>query len=113
MEDDLDITGLSKAEVLAALYNNSRQLGLGMMHPRGAVGMNVAQAQDEIDAKPTILFGSRRGEKAMYFDYLHGRVMKVDLAGDTLNPRLYDRDNGHGSAQKVIEMLRGEKRKAG
>lgn len=38
----------------------------------------------------------------IYFDYLQGRVMKVDLAGDELDPRLYDRDNGEGAARRAI-----------
>lgn len=37
-----------------------------------------------------------------YFDYLHGRVMKVGLSGDTLDPRLYDRDNGKGAALAAL-----------
>ncbi len=41
-----------------------------------------------------------------YFDYLHGRVMKIQIQGDILNPRLYDRDNGPGAAANVIRELR-------
>lgn len=40
-----------------------------------------------------------------YFDYLHGRVMKIDLAGDELDPWAYDRDNGQGAAQEVVNSL--------
>jgi len=42
-----------------------------------------------------------------YFDYLKGRVMKVDLSGNELDPWGYDRDNGQGRAAEVIESLRG------
>lgn len=45
-------------------------------------------------------------EYQTYFDYLNGRVMKVDLSGDSFDERLYDRDNDLGSAQKVIDSLR-------
>lgn len=42
-----------------------------------------------------------------YFDYLYGRVMKVDLSSDeSFEERLYDRDNGTGAAQRVIDRLR-------
>jgi len=44
-------------------------------------------------------------ESHTYFDYLKGRVMKVDLSGDELDPWLYDRDNGHGAAKRVIDSL--------
>ena len=42
-----------------------------------------------------------------YFDYLKGRVMKVDLSSDdSFEEWLYDRDNGKGAAQRVIDSLR-------
>lgn len=37
-----------------------------------------------------------------YPDYVNGRVIKADLRGDTLDPRLYDRDNGEGSAERAL-----------
>lgn len=93
----VSIKGLNKAAVLVALYNNSHQQGLGFLHTRGAAAMTVAQAQDELD----------RSGPSKYFDYLHGRVMKVGLESDTeFNERLYDRDNGPGAAQRAIDELR-------
>jgi hypothetical protein len=32
--------------------------------------------------------------------------MKVDLSGDDLDPRLYDRDNGEGAAVNAIKNLK-------
>lgn len=88
----IDISTLNKADVLAALYNASQPLGLGFLHfdPEPMTG---EQAQEILD--------SSNG----YFDYLKGRVMKIDLSTNQLNPRLYDRDNGEGAAQKVINQL--------
>jgi len=40
-----------------------------------------------------------------YFDYLYGKIMKVNLSGDEFSPTLYDRDNGEGSAFKAIKHL--------
>ena len=40
-----------------------------------------------------------------YFDYLQGRVMKVDLGGDSLRVDLYDRDNGPGAAQAALAEI--------
>jgi len=51
------------------------------------------------DAKEQLKRGS-------YFDYLSGRVMKVDLSSDELDPWLYDRDNGQGAAARMINALR-------
>jgi hypothetical protein len=40
----ISIRGIDKAEVLAALYNASRQQGMGFMHARGASSMTVEEA---------------------------------------------------------------------
>lgn len=40
------------------------------------------------------------------FDYLKGRVLKVNLSGDSFDSRLYDRDLGEGSAQRVINSIK-------
>ena len=87
----IDITGIDKAKLLVALYNASKQQGLGFLAGH--------QPLTEDEAREML-------EKTTYFDYLHGRVMKVDLEGDELNPWLYDRDNGEGAAQRAIDTLR-------
>jgi hypothetical protein len=85
-------TGLTKAQVLAALYNNSKVQGLGVLHATG-VEMSIEEADE-------LLKDSYR------FDYLHGKVMKISLeAQGEFNPSLYDRDNGQGAAQRVINNL--------
>ena len=38
------------------------------------------------------------------FDYLKGRVMKIDLSSGELDPRLYDRDNGDGAAARALGL---------
>jgi len=88
----VSLQGLEKGEVLAALYNASRPLGMGFL---------------QYDAKPmTAEEGAQLVASQKYFDYLKGRVMKVNLQGDDLDPWLYDRDNGPGAAERVISELR-------
>ena len=89
----MDITGLSKAAVLAALYNASRPQRMGFLH-YDPTPMIEAQAQQILD----------RG--ATYFDYLQGRVMKIDLAGNEIETWLYNRDNGPNAAENAVEALR-------
>jgi hypothetical protein len=98
----IDISKLDKAEVLAALYNNSRQLGMGFMHSRGREPMTAEQAREEIAGNTHERYDGRR---SIYFDYLHGRVMKVELGSDSFDPWLYDRDNGRGSALAALAPL--------
>jgi hypothetical protein len=94
----IDISNLDKALVLAALYNASKPQGLGLLHfdPKP---MTREEAQQILDER----------NEYKYFDYLKGRVMKVDISGDNFDPYLYDRDNGQGTAQKVVDNLTGDK----
>lgn len=88
----IDISKLNKCDVLAALYNHARPQGMGLMHFTSG-DMSPAEAQEILDDGQT------------YFDYLHGRVMKVDLSKGSFDPYLYDRDNGHGVAEHIIDNL--------
>lgn len=92
MDETIDISKLDKADVLAALYNNSKQQGMGFIDPRGRLPMTRDTASDLL-------------KLGTYFDYVNGRVMKVELKGDVLNPWLYDRDNGKGAAARALAGL--------
>lgn len=78
-----------KAGALSALYHRAKSQGLGMF----------ALSPRYLDA-PSLLKETQR------FDYLHGRVLKVDLSGDEFDPRLYDRDNGVGAAEHAVTSAR-------
>lgn len=89
----INIKGLNKAEVLKALYDYSHEQGMGIFQtvPRGFV---TVEHCEELLRETT------------YFDYLYGRVLKVDLSGDEFDERLYDRDCGHGAAQRAIDSIK-------
>lgn len=87
----IDLKNMNKAEVLAKLYNASRAQGMGFLQASSAE-MTVQEAQKLLD--------SGDGN----FDYLNGRVMKIDLSGDELDPWLYDRDNGQGAAAAALGL---------
>ena len=89
----VDIKGLDKAEVLAALYNHSKPQGLGFLQfdPKP---MSIDEAEEIL-------------KQTTDFDYLKGRVMKINLSSDDgFEEWLYNRDNGDGAAQRVINELR-------
>jgi len=92
----ISIRGFSKAEVLAVLVRFSRAQGMSFMDPHSRDEMSVADARQVI----------RNCGDNQYYDYLWGRVLKVDLSGDEFDPRLYDRDNGAGTAARAIKEIR-------
>jgi len=91
----INIDGLDKAEVLVGLYNASQPLGMGILHFTSE-DMTAEEASDLL-------------KEQTYFDYLKGRVMKVDLKGSDIRVSMYDRDNGEGAFEEVIQKLRGSK----
>jgi hypothetical protein len=93
--EKIDITGLNKAEVLAALYNKASTPGFFS----GKETMTLKKAEKILDSVEL----TRDGR--VYFDYLNGRVLKVYLDRDLLRTALYDRDNGTGAAYAAIKHL--------
>ena len=91
----IDISQMNKAEVLQTLFNNSKRQGLGLLHPPRI--LSLEEAQSLMDT------GNR------YFDYVDGVVLKIDLSTNQLNTRLYNRDNGHLSAEKALNTLSSHK----
>jgi hypothetical protein len=92
----ISIVGLDKAEVLAALYNRARPQGMGFLH-YDASNMTVREARLMLnvgDDHSDALRGVGVNRPTHYFDYLKGRVMKVNLGGDSFDSALYNRDNG-------------------
>ena len=88
----MNIKGMSKAKILAALYNNSMPQGMGFLQATSD-DMTEDEAQQLLDDGQT------------YFDYLQGRVMKIDLSGDELQTRLYNRDLGEGACERVVGSI--------
>lgn len=87
----INLKGLNKAAVLAALYNASKPQGMGFLH-YDPTPMTKKEAKKMLKHQTD-------------FDYLKGRVMKVNLSGDTLDAWGYDRDNGDGAAKAAIGSL--------
>lgn len=95
---EINIAGIDKSALLQALHAKSKAQGMSYMHDKG--DLTLQQCQEILSRCPVI-----EGKVFMYFDYLAGRVMKVNISGETLDPYLYDRDNGPGAAQRVVDSL--------
>ena len=93
MNNFVNIEGLDPAAVLAALYNRSKQQGMGFAHERGQRQMTLEEAREEL-------------KSSTRFDYLHGRVMKISLDKAEMYTGLYNRDVGENAAEEVIDGLR-------
>jgi len=96
----VDIKGLDKERVLKALYDNSHAKGTGFFQtvPSGIV--TVEHCENLLKSTTN-------------FDYLYGRVLKIDIGGDAFDERLYDRDCGEGAAQRAVDSIRAEPKDGG
>lgn len=86
--------GLTREQVLCALYNASKSQGMGILH---------------YDPKPlTIDEAKEILSKSEHVDYLKGRVIKVHLYKNQkeFDSRLYDCDCGPGAAKAAIERYK-------
>ena len=89
-ENEVDISNKDKAEVLAALYNNA-----------------PVQAMSWSRAKPMTVRKARKIlKRCTYFDYFHGKEMKISLESNVVDTRLYNRGNGDGAAERAISSCR-------
>lgn len=84
--------GLNKEDVLLALYNNAKSLGMGFVHFKN----NDMTLED---AKKAL-------EKESYFDYHNGRVMKISFDSYPIIQTFgYNRDNDK-RAEEILDDLR-------
>lgn len=97
----VDIKGLDKAQVLITLWEASRMQGVSCLGYGGK--MTVKKAEQYLKDYRHV---SKDGKETIYFDYLNGKVMKIDIAPDVIDTRLYDRDNGEGAGERAIRNLR-------
>ena len=103
----INIAGLDKAELFAALYNHAKPLGMGIIHydptplTKEAAQKLMAAGDDSARMFP----GMGRSER-LYFDYVKGRPLKIDITSDEMDTWLYNRDQGDGAAEKIVETLR-------
>jgi hypothetical protein len=88
----IDIKGIDRDKLLYHLWLNQKSTSL----------FAFVASYDADAAKQSADY---RG----YVDYACGRAIKTTIFGsDEINPRLYDRDAGSGTFQRVVDQLRAE-----
>jgi len=82
----------NKAEVLKALWENSKAQGMSFRHLPESGEITLVQCSAALAV-------------SSYVDYFSGKVIKVDFSSEAFDPRSYDRDNGDGAATKVLQGM--------
>ena len=85
---------LNKAQALAALFNNAKTQGMGVLHYNPNHVMTESEAEAVLAESP-------------YVDYLEGRVIKIDFAKygeNQIDVTQYNRDNGPCAAQDALKV---------
>lgn len=89
----INIAGLDKAEVLAALFNATKS------------GDPVL---DKLEKPMTKEEAEEILQQTYACDWVRGRPIKVVLSGDEFESTAYDCNNGESLAEKVINELRAK-----
>lgn len=102
----MDINGINKGKLIAALYNSSKPAG-----PFGALNAlkdSSGELRDMTEAEGTGFYDRYKSPNGdISFDYVMGHVFKVAFIGDVLErPDLFDRDNGEGACAKAVAAAR-------
>jgi hypothetical protein len=112
--DEIDIEGINQGELLAALYNNAKPVGLGWLHVDAAT-MTAEEAWEIINSGGESAhlrasgFVVLDGGADWRVDYVKGRPIKVSVKDNTLRKAwLYDRDHGEGACARVVAELRAK-----
>lgn len=93
----VNITGLRREAVVAALYNGASQFRAGYL----------AQDSNKITENDALrLIHSGSGCTECTTRYQNGRFIFVRFKGDYIDVEEYDKNNGIGHAQKVVDALR-------
>ena len=107
----INVAGIDRAELLAALHNGTKVLGMGRFQALGR-DITVSEAREALNNEGTPDYPMRRFKPGEFdFDYFYGKPLKVRVVGDLLyGAGRYDRDapGGEGSCQKIIDSLRAK-----
>jgi hypothetical protein len=90
----INIKNMDKVEILRRLYNVASPQGMGYLQ---------FTPENITTEEASTIFNSNKSKD---FDYIKGRVMKIDLSGDVLDTRLYDRDN-YCLAEDALKDMEG------
>lgn len=113
MEKSIDISGIDKAVLLAAVFNHAGQVNLGFLDASGGHAMSIPDARNIVQARMA-MNAVVKGEPIWRsrFDYLRGRLLKVDLGGESFNQSdiyLYDQAHGKGRLEQAVAFARKHK----
>ena len=86
----VDITNINKVQLLQALWRHSKPASI-------LISMGLSTDFDENLANDAV-----KG----YIDYFCGRAIKTDISTDIVEVDYYDRYNGQGRFQKVVNTLK-------
>lgn len=91
----INIEGLNKAEVLSELYNNCKVV----------LPDSVASIFNTVTVGECVNILKNNSK----FSKILGKSIPVDFTSDIeFNEELYDKENGEGSAQRIVDELRNK-----
>jgi hypothetical protein len=95
----IDISGLHLEPLIEAMWVNSKPASFFASAHVPSPKFDPGELRDRMSEKET--------QGYFYLDYLCGRVFKMRFDdSNMIDPTLYDRDNGDGACQRVVDYFR-------
>src|SRR5437868_5478683 len=88
--ENVDIEGIDKEKLLWNLWKNSKPALFFIVNKIEPTDYDQIKAKKAVDG---------------YIDCFCGKFIRCDLSGNSVDPSMYDRDNGQGSLNKVVQSL--------
>ena len=89
----VDIAGINKEVLLETLWNNSRPIPFYRKYKVNPPNFDIKKAMKQV-------------KDDGYADYILGRLIKVNIESDSVDPEIYNENNGKGKLQIIIKKLR-------
>jgi hypothetical protein len=99
MATPIDVSDISPARLLAELFNAAGQ------DVAAETEYNVANTMGQVGAQ-TLLNKTNFADKGEYFESIRGRTLRVTITGYRMRAYEYDKANGEGLAQSIVDNIR-------
>lgn len=92
MSNKINIENIDKLSLLKELWSNGSPAYFFQLHT--------------FIEPPSFNYEIANNSLNKYIDYFCGRLIKMDLSGNEVDPFLYDEKYGSGTVQKIVNKLR-------
>ena len=93
----VNIEGINKEVLLESLWNNSKPIPFYRKYKVSPPNFDINKAMKQV-------------KEDGFADFILGRLIKINIQNNIVNPELYNENNGPGKLQHIIKNLKKNKK---